>query len=114
LEAPPSDLGCLLELQWEAPSDHWGLPEQLLVLPPAAALAGTNRRNVSNWSPSSELEVVRAERVHPLPSPAQHVEQLKEGIRWLQANRHLTKVDEDRHQNEGLWRQVLKLDPVKL
>jgi hypothetical protein len=69
-----------LELQWEALSDHWGMPAQLLVFPPAVPLVGTNCRNVSSWSPSSELEVVSVDWVHPLPGPAQHVEQLEEGI----------------------------------
>jgi hypothetical protein len=42
------------------------------------------------------------------------VEQLEEGNRWLHTDEHLAEVDKDRHQNEGVRRQVLKLDLIEL
>jgi hypothetical protein len=33
---------------------------------------------------------------------------------WPHANEHITEVDEDHQQNEGVWRQVLQLEPVEL
>jgi hypothetical protein len=68
------------------------------VFPPAVPLAGVNHRNISNWSPSSELEVVGADRVRPLPGPTEHVEQPKEGDRRLHTDEHLAEVDGDHHQ----------------
>jgi hypothetical protein len=56
-----------------------------LVLPPMVPLAGTNRHNISSRSLGSELEIVGADRVHPLPGPTQYVEQPEEGNRWPQA-----------------------------
>jgi hypothetical protein len=33
---------------------------------------------------------------------------------WPHTDEHLTLVDEDRHQNDGVWRQVLQLEPLEL
>jgi hypothetical protein len=38
----------------------------------------------------------------------------KRGDRWLHTDEHLTEVDEKCHQNEGVRRQVLEMDPVEL
>jgi hypothetical protein len=54
-------------------------PHDRPVLPPAVTLVRANCRSISNWTPSSKLEVVGANQVHPLPGPAQHVKQLKDG-----------------------------------
>jgi hypothetical protein len=44
------------------------------VLAPVVPLVRANCRNVANWFPSSELEVVGADRVWPLPGLGHHME----------------------------------------
>jgi hypothetical protein len=54
-------------------------PHDRPVLPAAVPLTGANCHNMSNWAPSSELEVLGADQVRPLPNTVQHMEQLEEG-----------------------------------
>jgi hypothetical protein len=54
-------------------------PHDRLVLPLAVPLAGTNNRDVHNGSLGLELDVVGANQIHPLPSPAHYVEQPEKG-----------------------------------
>jgi hypothetical protein len=93
---------------WSPSGKHravvWVSPHDRPVLPPTVPLVGANHRNVGNWSPGSELEVVGVDRVYPFPGPAQRVEQPEERNRWPHSDEHLIEEDEDRHQNEGVWR----------
>jgi hypothetical protein len=50
------------------------------------------------------MDVLGADQAGSLPGPTQHVEHLEQGYRWPHADVHLAKVDEDRHQNEGVQR----------
>jgi hypothetical protein len=84
------------------------------VLPPAIPLALANCRNLHNWGPGSELEVVRVDWFCPLPGPAQHMEQPEERDGQPHADEHLIEVDKDHRQDEGVWRQMLKLESIKL
>jgi hypothetical protein len=60
------------------------------------------------------LEVVAAGVMWLLVHWAQHVEPLEQAHRWPHSHEHLTEVGDDRHQCDGVWRQVLKLKPVVL
>jgi hypothetical protein len=42
------------------------------------------------------------------------VEHSEQGDRWPHADEHLIEVDKDHHQNEGVRRQVLQLEPIEL
>jgi hypothetical protein len=48
------------------------------------------------------------------PGRPQHVEKPKQAHQRPHANEHITEVDKDRHQREGVRRQVLKLEAVVL
>jgi hypothetical protein len=76
-------------------------PHDHPIVPPVVPLARVDRHNIRNWSPRSELEVVGANWVHPLLGPAQDVEYSEKGNLWTHNNKHLTEVDENRHQNKG-------------
>jgi hypothetical protein len=78
-------------------------PHGHLVLPPVVPLAWANSHNIRNWAPSSELEVVCVNQVCPLLDPTQHVEQPKERDGQPHADEHVTEVDKDHHQDEGVW-----------
>jgi hypothetical protein len=84
------------------------------VFTPAVPLAGVDGHDVLDQALGPKLEVVGTDQAPALPGPPQHVEQPEQVDQWLHANEHLTEVDEDRHQNEVVRRQVLQLEPVEL
>jgi hypothetical protein len=60
------------------------------------------------------LEVVGPQVVCTPPGGSQCEEGLDQTHRWPHAHVHLTKVDEDRHQHEGVQHQMVKLEIIVL
>jgi hypothetical protein len=75
------------------PYDHTVFP---LVIP----LVGADGRHLRDWPLGPKLEVVGIDQARALPGPPQHMEHPEQRDRWPHVDEHLTKVDEDRRQNE--------------
>jgi hypothetical protein len=60
------------------------------------------------------LEVVTANAWWVLAHGMEHVEAVEQVHRWPHSHKHLTEVDKDCQQCDGVRRQVLKLKPVML
>jgi hypothetical protein len=81
------------------------------VFPLVILLVGANGRDVRDRPLGPDLKVVGIDQAGALPGPPEHVEHPEQGDRWPHADKHLIKVDENRHQNEGVRRQVLHWSP---
>jgi hypothetical protein len=68
----------------------------------AVPLARADGHDVCNRALGPELEVVGVDQAQALHGPPQYMEQLEQADRWPHADKHLTEVDEDRHQNKGV------------
>jgi hypothetical protein len=80
------------------------------VLPPARG----NRRDVTDMTLCSALEVVAANEWWALACSLQYEEASEQLHRWPHPYKHLAEVDEDGHQRIGVGREVLQLEPVIL
>jgi hypothetical protein len=86
------------------PYDH---PVFSSVIPLARAIG----LDVRDRALGPKLELVGIDQARALLGPPQHVELPEQADRWPHTDEHLTKVDEDHHQNEGVRRQVLRWCP---
>jgi hypothetical protein len=60
------------------------------------------------------LEVVATDERRAWARSLQHEEALEQPHRWPHPHVHLTEVDEDGHQSDGVGREMLQLEPVVL
>jgi hypothetical protein len=62
----------------------------------------------------SALEVVAADERWAQARSLQHEEASEQLHRWPHPYVHLTKVDENGHQSDGVGREMLQLEPIVL
>jgi hypothetical protein len=60
------------------------------------------------------LEVLATDGGHSFSRIAQHVEEPEQAHRRLYTHINLIEVDKDRHQRDGVWRQVMELKVIGL
>jgi hypothetical protein len=82
------------------------------IISPAVPLVGAESGDVHSYTLGPVLEVVATEREHSFPERMHHVEEPEQAHRRPHAHVHLTEVNEDRHQLDGVRRQVVELKAV--
>jgi hypothetical protein len=84
------------------------------VFSPPFPPARGNGRDVAGTAQCLALEVVAADERRAWAHSLQHEEAPEQPHRWLYPHVHLTEVDEDGHQSDGVGRKMLQLEPVVL
>jgi hypothetical protein len=71
-------------------------------------------RDVAGVARCPVLQVVATDERWAQAHSLQHEEASEQPHRWLYPHIHLTKVDEDGHQSNGVGRKMLQLEPILL
>jgi hypothetical protein len=82
--------------------------------PPAVPLTDGEGDDVHSCTLGPALEVVATNGGCPISRRAQHMEEPEQMHRRSHAHKHLTEVDEDRHQCKGVRREVMELKVIPL